>query len=1062
VSAKATDSPRIFTIEPGDAFLPCLARALARGELIDGFSETLGPLGFSAATIFVPTRRAARALRLAFAARSAAAGSLLPDIRPLGEFEDDVLDLAAFGAAEEPGLPLPVGVHERLFALAPLVQAWRARLPAHIAARFGADDPVMLPASAADALRMARALADLIDETARDEADWSALDSLDEQREIADWWRLTADFLAIIRDAWPEALRAMNRSNPAAFASAQIDAARLALEAGPPDRVVIAAGSTGSIPATARLLSSIARLPRGAVVLPGFDTRLSAGTLAALREPDTDATLPGHPQFGMVQLLNRMKADPGAVISLSTELPASLTARRRLISDALLPARDTSKWAGGGPEPGALLGIGLIEAGNEREEALAIATAMRGALETRDETVALVTPDRALARRVAVELHRFGVLADDSGGVALADTKAGSFLLCAADAFLGAGDAVALLSLLKHPLFRLGRPRADMRALAEAFELYALRGRKGRLNVRNLAGELAAAEAFHNDPGNRASRSRVTPPSLMSKMAAFAAAFDDAAATLAALDGERALSVWLGALILFCEHATVDEQGDLSPFLGGDEGEALSRWLSGIIAAASEFAVTASDIPPVLAALISGETVKPRPGGHPRAFIWGTLEARLQSVDTMILGGLNEGVFPALPDPGPFVSRGMRQAIGLVPPERRLGQAAHDFEQAMGCRTVMLSRALKADGAPAEPARWLQRLEAVAGDDGMRMLRDAGNAILSRARRLDVADTPMEPAARPQPRPPLHMRPKDFSVTEIDTLRRDPYAIYARHILKLEPLPELVRDPDARERGTLFHAILDDVVRSGLDFAANDAEAQIIAIAKARFDAAALEPDIVALWWPRFTALIPSLVADEAERQHSVEARLPELRSAKLGVSAHGETLRARADRLDLMSDGGAVLSDYKTGSTPTPAHARNLRSSQLALEAALLLNGAFGEAKGRGLTEISIIRLGAKGQYSRDIVAPGQSKGAAPVTPDGLAELALDKLDRLMRHYHDETTPYVSRADPLTNLQYEPVYDHLARVAEWSASGGESFGGDGPEDDAAAGDGEGGDGGAS
>ena len=443
-------------------------------------------------------------------------------------------------------------------------------------------------------------------------------------------------------------------------------------------------------------------------------------------------------------------------------------------------------------------GVTIVEAANEREEALTIAVALRQAIETPDATAALVTPDRILARRVAAELKRFDIEANDSGGTALTATMPGSFLLRLVEALYGAShhgesDPLAILALIKHPLFCCGNPRAAMRDLAEKFELYVLRGRNGRPKLAALSHELAAAHQDHNKQNHKPRALKLVSANAITKLTEFTAKFDKIAAA-ALFEGARPLGEILTSLVLVMETCATNHEGSFAKLYDDEAGNSLAKALRALIEAGADFTLSQREVPDVLRALLSGETVKPRPGGHARLFIWGTLEARLQTIDTVILGGLNEGTWPSVPDSGPFLSRLMSQEIALEPPERRIGQSAHDFEQLLGQKNVIISRSLRSEGAPSEPARWLQRIMAVAGEAEINAIKARGQTLLDLTRRIDIAP-PQDTVKRPEPSPPLAKRPKEFSVTDIETLRRDPYASYARKILKLCPLEDLIADP---------------------------------------------------------------------------------------------------------------------------------------------------------------------------------------------------------------------------------------------------------------------------
>ncbi len=388
--------PRLFTIEPGDPFLPRLAKALLDGVLVAGIDRTISPLALADVTILVPTRRAARALRTVFAAELGGTGALLPDIRPLGEFDDDAFELP------EPDTTtvLPaISPYQRLLALAPLVESWRNLLSQADTKNLFANEAIVLPASRADAVWLARELATLIDEAATEGADWKKLLKLEETRDLAEWWKLTNQFLNIVTEYWPEALAEMGAVDPSTHRSQMIENYRLGLLRGNANKVIIAAGSTGSIPATALLLETITHMPRGAVVLPGLDTAKQS-VIKGLYPPTGNASAIGHPQYGLAKLLHGMKVDAAIVEPLGAA-PAVLHARRQLVSLALLPASETHLWAGKKFESGVLDGVSLIEPANEREEGLAIAVALRQAIEDPNATAALVTPERMLARLVA-------------------------------------------------------------------------------------------------------------------------------------------------------------------------------------------------------------------------------------------------------------------------------------------------------------------------------------------------------------------------------------------------------------------------------------------------------------------------------------------------------------------------------------------------------------------------------------------------------------------------------------------------------------------------------------
>ncbi|SDA94573.1 double-strand break repair protein AddB [Mesorhizobium qingshengii] len=1032
-------SSRVFSIPPGAPFLPTLAEALLAGRLVPGFRFDGDPLALADVTIYVPTRRAARALRGAFVdclrARGGGGSAILPVIRPLGEFDEDE---AAFETEASAAIDLapPIAATERLLLLAPLVRAWKRRLPEHVAALFAEE--IVIPASTADAIWLARDLEGLMDEIETEGTDWAKLTDL-VTGNLAGWWQVTLEFLGIVTDAWPKFLEERDRSNPAAHRSALIRTEAARLQRNPPAGPVIAAGSTGSIPATAELLAAIARLPGGAIVLPGLDRTLDEASFQAIAAPGARPAVLGHPQYGLARLIGKIGVRRGDVEEIGVAEP-SLALRAALVGEALRPAETTELWAqtragfSAAAIAGAFADVTLLEAASERDEAVAIAVALKQAVEQAGQRAALVTGDRALARRVSVELLRFGVVADDSGGMPLANTPAASLLRLALEAVFRPGDPVGLLSLLKHPLLGLGLQRADVRHAAELVELVALRGGTGRPDIASLS-ELFEARLTGLGSVSRQPFwfSRLTVRSIESARNVLER-LKHALAPLAAFRGQADadLAALVKASVVALENLGRAEDGGLRELYAGDAGEKLAELLRGLVAASASLSFAASEWPDVMDALIAPETVKPAQGTDRNIAIWGALEARLQNVDTLVIGGLNEGVWPRKPESDRFMSRLMKTGIDLEPPERRIGLAAHDFQMAMGAKKVVLARSARAGDAPAVPSRWLQRLLTFIGNEQAGELRRRGDELLAWARALDTGPR-QDFAPRPQPKPPLSVRPSHFSVTEIETLRRDPYAVYARRILGLMPLDPVIRDPGAAERGTLFHAILHLFSAQVADPRAPDALAGLISAGRACFAEAALPADVEAVWWPRFEKLAANIVEWERTRADAVIRRHAEERAGKTVVGQSGVTLSGYADRVDLLAGGMADILDYKTGSSPSKAQAHTLLAPQLALEGALLRRGAFKDLGAREPSQLAFVRLKPNGEVFEESILEHNRQ---PRTATDLAEEAWARLEKLLIHYADPTTGYLSRALPFREGETDGDYDHLARVLEWSAGG--------------------------
>lgn len=1039
----------LFSIPPGRPFLATLAEGLLEGRIVPSFRYTGDPLALAGATIYVPTRRAARALAGEFARLLGTGSAILPAIRPIGE-SDEASQFAPEG--ERPSLEPTMGELERRLQLARLARQWRSVTRGREFEALIGEEAV-LPASAADALWLAADLGALLDEVETEGTSLGKLAGLAPDA-LSDWWQLTVTFLSIVTETWPQALAEAGRVSEATAKNVWLRAEAERLRRDPGTGPVILAGSTATAPATIELMHAIAHLEQGALVLPGLDRHLDPEAFAAIsREGAISA--PGHPQYGLKTILARFALPPEAVTHLAPNEEPALTAREAFVADALRPAETTHRWRETARDhrTEALDGLALVEANDEREEALAIACAMRAALADPDATTTLITPDRNLARRVVSELARFGIAANDSGGRPLAATPPGTLLTTLAAVALQPGDPIALIALLKHPLTRLGMPAAEARRAARAIEMLALRGSVGIPDGARLGTIVAERRRTLETATHMPRPVRILPEAERELAQIMADRLEAALEPLSALrDGtEREIAAYATALTRCLEAVAADADGDASEVYAEEAGRAMVEFLSDIVRApGTGFGFASRELGDVIDALIAGVTVKPRGGLSARAFVWGTLEARLQSVDMAILGGLNEGTWPGGTKSGAFLSRLMRREIALDPPERRIGLAAHDFWMAMGARKVVITRSRRSGGAPAIASRWLQRLTTLAGEDGTARLQAAGQTYLDHARRLDDAPAEAGPdirAARPEPRPPLERRPTSYSITDVETLIRDPYAIHARKIMNLEPLPELMRDPHAAERGNLFHDILGRFVQRGHDPDAGDAEAEILAIARERFDEEMLPPDIEAVWWPRAEALCANFIAWERERGPRVAARHAEIGGA-YDFTDLATTLRGRADRVDVMTDGSTEILDFKTGTTPSVSQARALLAPQLPLEGAMAKLGAFADAgTASAISDLVYVRLRERTLYEDHLASDGGRKGE-PVDPDALSDEALAKFRGLVANFRNEATPFRSRTRPFVAGDFSGAYDHLARAQEWSIGADE--GGDGADGGAA------------
>jgi ATP-dependent helicase/nuclease subunit B len=981
--ARVASPARVVTIPAGVPFTECLARRLLDRAAGD-------PLLLARATILLPTRRATRALTEAFLRVAEGRALLLPRLLALADLDGDE---DRFGQTD---LPVAIDPLQRQLMLARLVLS------------RGGDFAV----SPDQALQLAEALATLIDEVETEQLDFAKLTDLAPDA-FAGHWQRTVEFLRIVTQFWPQILAERGVVDPARRRVLALRARAAEWQASPPADPVIAAGFISADPALAALVATVARLPDGIVVLPGLDLGLD--------NEAWDDIEPTHPQHGLKAILAAAGVTRGDVGTWGAD---GVSPRVDMLREALRPASTTERWRSGPPLPAeACSGIIRVDCETVGEEAEVIALAMRQALKTPGRTAALVTPDRALARRVASALARWGIAVDDSAGRALADTPVGIWLRLVAECAVDGFAPRPLLAMLKHPLAASGLATEEMRRLVRLLERAVLRGPRPGPGLAGLKAALKQAPAA--DFGSAADKRLVE------------ALLDDLDACFGPFTAELAQGA-APLEDLLTRHAEAAEALATTPREPGaarlwrdQDGEAAADLIARLCDAGDHGLppIRADRYPAMLDALMGGVTIRPLYGAHPRLSIWGLIEARLQRADLMILGGLNEGSWPPLPGEEPWMSRPMRAQFGLPPPEARIGAAAFDFALCAAAPEAILTRAKRVEGAPSVPARFLARLDILLAASGVALSKPQARHWLAWADGLDRPAI-IKPIDSPEPRPPLAARPRKLSVTAIERWMRDPYALYASHILKLAALDPLDADPGAAERGQFVHHALERFVRRYPDRLPDDQEALAALLEDGRtaFGETLGHPSVAAFWWPRFVRVADWFVAFERDRRRAGVHPLATEVSGQVEIDADGGPFRltAKADRIDRLPDGRLAIVDYKTGRPPRAELVAKGIAPQLPLEGVIAEQGGFAGIAAGSVGELVYLRLGGGKPPGEILAALGKGDTAEAVESAwrGLCDL-IDRFDRA-------GTPYYSAPRP--EFAYAGDYDHLARIGEWAA----------------------------
>ncbi len=960
----------VFALPPGVDF----PRTFIDGLLARADPDA--PEALARTTIYVNTRRMQRRMQDCLIQGPA---RLLPKIQVIDDIGDQL--------AEQTGMaPSPGSLSQKL-------RLWR------LVRALIQTNPTIAPASSAFGL--AEALGKLFDECLGEGVDISALEAVD-LADHAEHWQTNLQFLTLIRPYLDEE-QGLVKANRLPWAISELSD-RWASQ--PPQDPILVAGSTGSRGATRRLMQAVASLPQGAIVLPGFDFDLPGAVWAG---EGAGALSEDHPQYRFQGLLASLGQNPTMLEPWHEG--AAPKARNRVVSLALRPASVTSQWRREGPKLGdlrqATSGVALIEAETPRQEAEAIALRLRQAVED-GVKAAVITPDRALGRRIAAALDRWDITPDDSAGRPFALSPPARLFLHTLDLMLNGPTLETVFPLWKHPLVHADQDRNTHLLRVRECEVWLRRKRVVTVteaSVKEWAAERAVNdEAWIDWLANALGASRPTGPLPLREI----------------LDHHVALTTRLSA-----------GPGDAEPLALWEEnaGEVALRLISDLATAGDAAGpISLDDYANILRGAFASETVRDTFAPNPDVAIWGTLEARAGSAHLVILAGLNEGIWPDQSEADPWLNRTIRQNVGLLSPERRIGLQAHDFQQAVASREVVITRSLRSSEAETVPSRWLNRLTNLLGGlpeqqgpDALASMRDRGKVWTDMTAQLGSEFDPIPAEKRPAPRPPVAARPSQLSITRIQTLVRDPYAVYAASVLGLRPLDPVRPAPDAALRGTLLHEALEDFAKQ----AVGTAPSEFPSVMQACVDQALAKhvpwPAIRAVWRAEFSPKIPELTGYEAQRQQDGALMTTECKGC-LAFPEIGFSLIGKADRVDRLADGRLEIFDYKT-KAPTKKQIEHF-DRQLLLEALMAEAGVFEDVPAGAVERVTYLGLGSS------LKPVSISVNFLDNPAFALAEVRRDLL-ALIRSYQTQTQGYASRR-AVAELSFSYGYDHLARYGEW------------------------------
>lgn len=955
--------PKIYNVSSGESFVDVLAR-----RYLEKFAAN--PTDLVNVLFLLPNRRACQSLADAFVRQHKLKPTMLPQIKPIFETEEDEVILTQDASI----------LHNLLPAVDPIRKAMQFTRLIMKKSELGLDK-----ISLAQAYVLAKNLMQLMDMSYNQELDLTKLKDLAGE-EYAIHWKQTLLLLQIITENWPKILAQNGKIDEVIRRHVLLRTQMQIWQKHSSQQNIVIAGTTAAFPIIKELVQTVLNLPNGEVYLYGLDRYLDDSSWNKIDE--------NHPQFELKELLDFLKIPRDLIENICSN---SITKREQIVAEIMRPAETSAAWRNlsqKGFMQTDFADIKMVNCDDLRQEAEAIALIMRHTLETPEKTAALVTMDRNLSRRVVSELQKWNINADDSAGRPLSLTPIGIYLRMIWNC-VETNSQTAYNALMKHPFTACSHSREEFSKLACDLEL----------SWRKAAAPTpAATELWHQF------KEKLQPliDLYMQPVVDFAQIFKT---HIAIAESLADTDIKTGAQVIWRE----------------DAGAAAAKWVSDFTDKSSLLGtIKTNDYGALLTTLLAEQSVRKRYGTHPRIKILGPIEARLTQYDVTIIGEANEGIWPNQQSADMWMSRAMKKNFGLPLPERQIGVMAADFAHLMNAPHVYLTRAKKVEGNPMNKSRWWLRfetiLEAIFGTQKNAFAFIYNQPYSYWAKSLDRRDEYC-PIKAPEPRPKIERRPREMSATNIEKWMRDPYFIYAKYILSLHKLDDLDTPKQPYDFGNIVHKVLEKFNQkyNTAEYPEPEKARMILeSLGTEEFIANNVAEEISVFWQARFTEIINWII----NREQTYRPQIANIQNEVTGaITLHGVKdsfkITAKADRIDILQNGMLNIIDYKTGKDKSVKSMVAGKAPQLPIEGIIAQSGGFANVASAPINSLQYWAF----KNTFNATDAKQSENAMSIIKSAV--------QRLINAYDNENQPYLVKPRPSSAQDYSD-YDHLARLKEW------------------------------